>query len=391
MNDTHKTDISFTKKGFAMRLLYIFFIFIFCTKTFAAEPEISARAAVLTEKESGRILWQRNADKPMPPASTTKIMTAIVVLENTQLDKTITADERAAAAPKVRMGLEKGEKLTVEQLLYALMLQSSNDAAVALAVGVGGSVENFCDMMNKKAAEIGCKDTHFVTPNGLDEGDHHTTAYDMALIAAYALDNEDFVRITQTKNISFSSNKKSYSIYNHDRFLSEYQGALGIKTGFTGKAGHCFAGAAKRDGMTLVSVVFASGWGNTGKENKWKDTKKLMNYGFENYRYTQLTQKGTFVRETDVTNGSEDKVKLVLGSEYGTAMLDGEKYSISCDVPTKVKAPIKNGQVLGRAEISINGVHTAFIPIISQTEIRRLGFSDNIAKILYIWSNIYKN
>ena len=362
------------------------FLFIVClmlstADVSAGEPKISALAAILTEKESGRVLWQKNADKPMPPASTTKIMTAVTVLETIDPDTVITADSEAAAAPKVRMGLENGEKLTARQLLYALMLQSSNDAAIALAKGTCGSTEKFCELMNKKAAELGCTDTHFVTPNGLDADGHHTTAHDMALMAAYALDNAEFVRIIQTKNITFSSNKKSYSIYNHDRFLSEYDGALGIKTGFTGKAGHCFAGAAQRGGTTLVSVVFASGWGTGGKEAKWRDTKALMDYGFKNYKYTQAVNKGALVCDVPVGGGRESTAGLVIGSDFGTALKNGEKYNITCTVPARLSAPVHKGDVLGSARITTSGGFCASVPVIADKDVDKNTFLENFCRL----------
>ncbi|MBQ9603980.1 MAG: D-alanyl-D-alanine carboxypeptidase, partial [Firmicutes bacterium] len=290
------------------------------------------------------------------------------------------------AAPKVKMGLETGEKISVEQLLYALLMQSSNDAAVALAVGTAGSVENFCAKMNEKAAEIGCVDTVFETPNGIDKGDHHSTPRDMALIAAYALDLPDFIRITNTKSIEFKTDKKTYSITNKNRFLSEYKGAIGVKTGFTGKAGHCFAGAAIRNGMTLVSVVFASGWGSAGKERKWTDTKALMNYGFENYRKMQLVNEGAIVRDIPVKNGKQAAVGTVIGENYTTAVKNGEKYTITLDLPKYLEAPVKKGSRAGTANIIINGKKEAEIPVIAADEVKGCGFWDYLRNVIEIWA-----
>ena len=366
-------------------LIFISLIFII-SPVLAEEPDVKAAGAVLMEKESGRILWQKNADKAMAPASTTKIMTAVIVLENSSLDKVVTVDKEACTAPKVKMGLKAGERITVEQLLYALMLQSSNDAAVALAIDTAGSVEDFAALMNEKAKNIGCRDTYFVTPNGIDKGEHHSTPHDMALIAAYALDNAEFCRIIGTKRVDFKTDKNSYSIYNHDRFLSEYPGAIGIKTGFTGKAGHCFAGAAGQNGLTLVSVVFASGWGSTGKELKWRDTKALMDYGFKNYRYAQIAQRGTLVRKIPVKNGREKTLRLVLARDFGTAFKKDEKYSIKCNIPDFVRAPVKAGQVLGNAEIRINGELAANIDVIAENSANYFGFWDNFVKIVGMWT-----
>ncbi|MBQ9519226.1 MAG: D-alanyl-D-alanine carboxypeptidase [Firmicutes bacterium] len=372
------------RKIFAILLIIIFSV----SPVSADEPDISALGAVLMEKESGRIVYGRNADKAMAPASTTKIMTAVIVLENSRLDKVVCVDKEACAAPKVKMGLKAGEKITVEQLLYALMLQSSNDAAVALAIDTAGSVEHFAALMNAKAVEIGCKDTLLVTPNGIDKGGHHSTARDMALIASYALDNADFCRIIQTKNVNFKTDKASYSVYNHDRFLNEYSGALGIKTGFTGKAGHCFAGAARRNGLTLISVVFASGWGNAGKESKWRDTKALMDYGFKNYKYRQIVKKGTFVRDINVKNGAEKTLRLVLAKDFGTAFAGNEKYMVSCDLPTVICAPVKAGQTVGSAKIFVGGECVADIPVAAEKSVCRFGFGDNFFAAVKMWCGL---
>ncbi len=354
----------------------------------AAEPDIKALGAVLADRASGRILWQKNADKAFAPASTTKIMTAVIALENAELNDKITVTREAALAPKVRLGLKEGEELTVEQLLYALMLRSANDAAVALAVGIGGSTEKFCEKMTEKAALIGCTDTVFVTPNGLDSGDHHSTPRDMAKIAAYALDNPDFVRIVGTKEVSFSTNKNTYHLTTTDRFLSEYNGAIGIKTGFTGKAGHCFAGAAERDGIKLVSVVFASGWGSAGKESKWTDTKKLMDYGFDNFKVVQPVKKGEFVKKIEVKGGKSAGVDTVFGKDVQTLMKNGEKYSVNCDYPAFVNAPVTAGERLGTAKLVIEGETIAEVPIIAATDVKSMSFADYLEYIVAKWIGI---
>lgn len=370
------------------RIMILLMVFVFLTNTYiyAAAPEVGALGAILTDKESGRVLWQKNGDTPLAPASTTKIMTAVIALENAELSDVITVTDEAAAAPKVKMYLSAGEEITVEQLLYALMLQSSNDAAIALAIGISGSTEAFCKKMTEKAALLGCRDTVFETPNGLDTANHHSTPHDLATIAAYALDNPDFVRIIGTREVSFTTNKKTYHITNKDRFLSEYNGAIGIKTGFTGKAGHCFVGAATRGGRTLISVVLASGWGNTGKERKWSDTKKIMDYGFENYHYTQLVNKGALVKNVKVNKGRAKTVPLVLAEDYGTLMRTDEKYSLSLDYPTELTAPVTKGCRYGTARILTDGVPTAEIPVIAAEDVNGMRFRDNLSDILKSWA-----
>ena len=258
--------------------LFFCFILLINIVVLAEEPKVNAISAVVVDGDTGRILWGKNENKPMAMASTTKIMTALVALENSDVTKETTVSKNATLASPVKMHLSVGEKMTIEQLLYAMMLQSYNDSAVAVAEAVGGSVEKFCAMMNEKAKEIGCNDTVFETPNGLDKGNHHSTAEDMSKIGVYALKNQKLMEIMNTRNYTFKSSKTTYSFVNKDRLLSEYEGAIGMKTGFTGKAGHCFVGAANRENITLVSVVLASGWGTAGKSRKWIDTKALLNY-----------------------------------------------------------------------------------------------------------------
>lgn len=365
-------------------------IFIFCMLFTVnccggeKEPNVNALSAVLIDADTGRVLWGKNENKPMAVASTTKIMTAIITLENADIKEKVTVSKNATLAPPVKMNLQAGEELTLEQLLYALLMQSSNDAAVAIAEKVGGSVENFCAMMNKKAKELGCKDTEFVTPNGLDKGNHHSTAYDMAVIGAYAIRNEEFIRISNTRNISFSSNKKSYSIVNKNLLLDSYEGAIGIKTGFTGKAGQCFAGAAKRGDVTLVSVVLASGWGTAGKAKKWSDTKEILNYGFDNYKkYSIIGDK------VDICVDKAKVSKTVLKYENSIELLmkESEKNSISFknNVPEMIEAPVRKGEKIGIGEIYLGDLKVGQINLIATESIEKHSFGNSFDKIIKEW------
>ena len=272
------------------KIFFSFILAILLPLTAFAEEEIkvSAHGAILMDFETGRVLWEKNSKAPLAMASTTKIMTAIVALENGNLDDKVTVSKKAALAPEVKMHLSAGEEITLRDLLYALMLQSYNDSAVAIAEHISGDVASFCNQMTEKAKSLGAKDTVFETPNGLDAGDHHSTAYDLALITSYALKNEKFNEIINTSSYTAKSNLRSYDLYNKNRLLNEFQGANGVKTGFTGKAGHCFVGSAKRGDMQLISVVLASGWGTQGKEQKWIDTKRILSYGFEKYHYENI-------------------------------------------------------------------------------------------------------
>lgn len=388
-------NIKMPLKKIEIFILTLLFFFIMPPKTFAEttfkQNDIQAKGAVLIDFETGRILWEKNSSSPLAMASTTKIMTAITAIEKGNLDDIVTVSQKAASAPPTKMKLVKGEKITLRNLLYALMMQSSNDAAVAIAEHIGGTVENFCNEMTEKAKFIGAKDTVFITPNGLDAGNHHSTAEDMAIITRYALNNETFRKIITTRVITFKSDKKSYSVINKNRLLSELNGATGVKTGFTGKAGHCFVGSCKRGDLELISVVLASGWGNKGKEQKWIDTKKILNYGFENYEYKVPLYKNQQIGEIPVEKSNDTTIRLLLKNGLKVCIKkDGsEKINIIKKIPKYVTAPIKAGQEIGTAEVYINNSLISEIPIITAKSAERKTFYDYFKNILKFWSTKY--
>ena len=258
------------------------FLFIVCSVVaqgrglvLAEDIDLYAQSAVLMDADSGRILYEKDGSAKLPMASTTKIMTLTVALESGNLDDVVEVSKLAASQPDVQLNIRTGEKYLLRDLLYSLMLESHNDVAVAVAEHIGGSVEGFADMMNQKARDIGAYNTHFVTPNGLDSDEHYTTASDLALIARYAIQNEKFIEITNTPSYSFSDidGARSFTVNNKDAFLTQMDGAIGIKTGFTGKAGYCFVGALKRDDRTFISVVLACGW-PPHKTWKWAERER---------------------------------------------------------------------------------------------------------------------
>ena len=378
-----------------LMLPLIFALFI-CTNVYAVEipqPKIAAQGAVLMDAKTGRVLWDRNAEEPLAMASTTKIMTAIIALENGNLKDTVTVSKRAASAPEVNMNLTVGEELTLEALLYALMLQSYNDSAVAIAEHIGGDVEGFCRLMTEKARELGAKDTVFETPNGLDTGDHHSTAYDMALITQYALQNEKFMAIINTPNISVSSNKRSYDLYNKNRLLTEYSGANGVKTGFTGKAGQCFVGAAVRNDMQLISVVLASGWGDAGKEQKWIDTKRLLDYGFDNYKYVEIVKENEICGTLNITRTKTPQVALTLEKGLMMPLNPNESAALRVQytIPDTVMAPVEKGQVMGQCTITIGKNTVASINLLAESSSPRHDLQTSLKKVLRDWAQMGTN
>jgi len=253
--------------------------------TAPAPSSLHAYSAVLYDGEAGRVLYEKNGYEVLPMASTTKIMTLLVVLEHTEPTDIVTVSQTAAKQPDVQLNMNTGEQYYVGDLCYSLMLESHNDTAVALAEHVGGTVEGFAALMNAKAKALGAYSANFVTPNGLDAEGHGITAADLAKLAAYAVKQEEFRKITNTASHTFTELTKgrSFTVNNKDAFLTMMDGAIGVKTGFTGKAGYCFVGALERNDRLLISVVLASGW-PPHKTYKWSDTKLLMNYGLEDFQ-----------------------------------------------------------------------------------------------------------
>ena len=354
------------------------------------EPEVKALGAVLMEAESGRVLWEKNAEAPLPNASTTKIMTCLIALESGMLDDTVTVSPNAASKPETRMGLSAGEKIKLRDLLYPMMLESANDAAVAVAEHIAGSEEEFCDMMDERAIEIGATDTDFETANGLDRDGHHSTAMDMARITAYALENEDFREIISAPSATVKSDRRTYTVANKDRLLKEYDGAIGVKTGFTGLAGQCFVGAAKRDGMTLISVVLGSGWGSSGKERKWIDTKNLLNYGFENFELYTLAEAGDFVSEVSVKGAYEDDVVTEISKKVVMPLTVEERMGIKTkiNVPMEINAPIEKGQTVGELSfLSADGEILAKTDIIAAGDAAEKDFKSTALLLIKHWIN----
>lgn len=322
------------------------------------ELSLYASSALLMDADSGRVLYEKNGREQRANASTTKIMTCILALEYGNPEDIVTFSANAASQPDVQMNAGEGEQYYLKDLLYALMLESHNDVAVAIAEHIAGSVEQFADYMNEKAEELGAYDTHFVTPNGLDAKEHYTTAYDLARIASYAIQNDAFLDIIQTPAHTFSeiNGKRSVGVVNRDAFLTQYEGAIGIKTGFTGNAGYCFVGAAKRDGITLVSVVLASGW-PPHKTYKWSDTRVLMEYGFQKYSLQTVLDDTYDLPDVPVERGMEKdmvSVRLEEGTKVSLLVREDERIRYELSLPEAVTAPVNQGEIAGTLDIYID-------------------------------------
>ena len=370
-------------------------------KPVAEEPaELYALSAVLMDGESGRVLYEKDGERPLANASTTKVLTCIVALENSSGDDYVQVSQNAASQPEVKLGLQKGEQYYLEDLLYSLMLKSHNDTAVAIAEHCGGSVEGFARMLNRKAKQIGCKDTYFITPNGLDaedeNGKHHTTAKDLALIMRYAIKNETFLHIAQTRDYTFSeiTGKRTFSVHNANAFLDMRDGVLAGKTGYTSQAGYCYVCAWEKEGKTFIVSLLGCGWPNH-KTYKWSDTEKLLDFGDYNYEY-ETYWKEPQTGKILVTDGVEDNqdigTKIYLRGKCSVTAYDREKEvllkkgeTVTCkiEIPQKVSAPVLKGEKLGRIAYYLDGKLIDFYPVYAEKSVEKISFKWYTEKVFH--------
>ncbi len=327
------------------------------------EPTINSRAAIVYERSSGKILYGKEENEKRKMASTTKIMTAIVVLENTNLDDIVTISSKAAGTGGSRLGLHKDDKISIQDLLYGLLLCSGNDAAVALAEHVSGDLSNFANMMNSKATSLGLSSTHFVTPHGLDDDNHYTTAYELALITNYALKNDVFANLVKTKTYTISINNHPKTLSNTNELLGNLDGVYGVKTGFTNGANRCLVTAVKRDNMDIICIVL----GADTKKDRTKDSINLINYSFNNFKMVHIKEKITneFVNwkicnssSFRVEKGVSDSVDIIIQDipydffPIKCNQTDDMSIYIYCN--TELTAPLPSGSTLGYLAVSVN-------------------------------------
>lgn len=319
------------------------------------EPVLNARAAVIYDRKTKEIIWGKNENEKKAMASTTKIMTAIVVLEKGNLSDVVTISKKAANTGGSRLKINTNDKISVLDLLYGLMLRSGNDAAVALAEHVGGSIEGFAELMNKKAIEIGLKNTHFVTPHGLDNIEHYTTAYELAVLTDYAMQNEKFSKIVNTKNTTISINGVARNIYNTNELLGTLNGVNGVKTGFTNNAGRCLVTSCTRKGNQIITVVL----GCDTKKYRTSDSIKLIEYAFKNYTRVNIEEKVKIEFE---------KWKQINGKRIYISK--GEKSEVSLELKeiTKKEIPVKIGEE-NNIQVEINAIYEYEAPLEKQSKI----------------------
>ncbi|MBQ4068142.1 MAG: D-alanyl-D-alanine carboxypeptidase [Lachnospiraceae bacterium] len=353
---------------------------------------LNSISAVVIDAESGRVLVGKNENNILPNASTTKILTCILAIENCEMDDIVTVSKYASGMPDVQLNIKEGQKFYLKDLLFSLMLESHNDSAVAIAEHISGNVEKFSKLMNEKARELGCYNTNFVTPNGLDgeneNGIHSTTAYDLALIMKYCMNNDKFLEITSTLTHSFVDleGKSSYTVNNKNALLRENVGVISGKTGFTSKAGYCYVCACEDEGRRFVVSLLACGW-PPAKNKKWIDCRKLLSYAKENYirvKYSDLEIDMNRMKNVSVIDGVKDCVDIEIGKlpEGGILINANEKIELEYNIKDTVNAPVNKGDIVGEINYMINGKKYCSVPLLSNIYVERKGYRWCVQNVL---------
>lgn len=358
-----------------------------------AEPQINSRIALIYDRTSGKIMYEKNGNKQTPMASTTKIMTAIVVLENANLKDVVTIDSKAAGMGGSRLGLKKNDKITVNDLLYGLMLRSGNDAAVALANHVGGSIEGFAEMMNAKAKEMGLTNSHFVVPHGLDNEGHYTTAYELAKMADYALQIEKFKEIVSTYSATITINGYPKAINNTNKLLGSVAGVYGVKTGFTNGAGRCLVAACERDNLDIITVIIGADTNNQRTE----DSKELIEYAYKEFEVVGIKEilemqweqwkainQGRIYVEKGVKNNVELLLEELPYENMAIAKTEVDKIEIEVNSIFYLEAPVQQNKIIGNVKVMVNGETVDVLDIMVKNEVRKREIKDYLLEFMEV-------
>ena len=370
--------VKFTRSGShtgyrrkAYALVCVFVLLAAVLRVGAADSKgvkISATSGILIDAYSGRVLFEKNAYQRLSMASTTKIITAITAIENSDLSEVVTVSKKAAEVEGSSMWLAEGEKITIENLLYGLMLNSGNDAAIAIAEHISGSEEEFAKLMNQLAAKIGTQNTNFENPHGLDSKEHYTTSRDLAMITRYAMQNRKFAEIvaSKTKTVPNEAAEWDRTLTNHNKLLFMYEGANGVKTGYTKKTGRCLVSSAERDGIKLIAVTINA-------PDDWNDHRNMLDYGFTAYELMTPVRGGESVG-TAAIEGAEVQVAEIYSAEDINVLVrkgGGDKINIDVLVAEITAAPVSANQILGEAVLYINGIEISRNPLICGTDIEK--------------------
>ncbi len=347
-----------------------------------AMPEVSSHSACVIDIDTGQILAAKNENEKSEPASITKIMTALIALENADLKKVVTIPSAAAGVEGSSIYIKAGEKYSLEDLLYGLMLRSGNDAATAIAIDVAGSVDAFVEKMNQKAQELGCTGTHFNNPHGLPDENHYTTAHDMALITAAALRNDTFVKIVSTKNYTAEPDGagETRSWQNKNKLLWQYEGAIGVKTGYTKSAGKTYVGAAERNGIRIAVVVL-------GAKDMWGDAATLLDDAFASYQQVDLIKDGQSTGVTPVLEGLSSEVEGITEGSLSKTLTKEEQERIvtKCVYQTPLYAPVAKGDIIGSMQVYLDDEMIGSVPIVAAADVAAYDFAHCLDKVIRQW------
>jgi D-alanyl-D-alanine carboxypeptidase (penicillin-binding protein 5/6) len=334
-------------------------------------PNVTAKSAIVMDAATGKVLYSKDAEEQRYPASTTKMMSLIVALEHGNLDDVITTSANASSTEGSSLWLTQGEQMKMIDLLYGIMLISGNDATVAVAEHIAGSVDKFAKLMTEKAHAIGAKDTNFTNSSGLPDTNHFTTAHDLARIAAYGYKNPLFTQIVSTEHKLLPPTVKgdNRDLYNENKMLWFYEGGNGVKTGYTDAAGRCLVSGAKRNNIQLIAVVLDS-------ETMWDDSKKLLDFAFSQLKAETVFNQGDILKTMRVTNGKSEVVKLIADSSIvlPVSEKDKDEFSTVIDAPSAMEAPITKGQKIGMARVYYNNTEIAAVNLVADESVERKSF-----------------
>ncbi len=353
------------KKRIFLLLLILTLLFSLFTVYIYSEGglSLSAKSSVLYEPSTNTFLYSKNSNKKMPMASTTKIMTAIIAIERGNLESVVIPNEKSIGVEGSSIYMKPEESFNFLDLIYALMLQSANDVATALAYEISGGVSEFAELMNDTATELGLENTHFMNPHGLDEKYHYTTAHDLAVLSAYALKNHIFKEIVSCKKRVIESSLSSRTLVNHNKLLNMYDGAIGVKTGFTKKSGRSLVGACEKDGITLISVTINA-------PDDWNDHKKLFDYGYSTLSFVKIAKIGQFHYRVPIISSEEQFIDVKNEEELSLPLICGENnIKTQIILPRYLIAPVKKGDIVGKIIFTKDGLEIGKVNLIAQNNI----------------------
>jgi len=361
-------------------IIFSILIYFLISKPLLAEPILNGKGAVLLDVQSGQVLFEKNKEEKLPPASITKILTAIIAIDSGKLNDIVTVSSNPPHLEGTRVYLEEGEKVVLRDLVVAALVYSANDAALAIAEYLSGTEQEFAQLMNREAGELGAVNSNFVNSHGLSEKDHYTTAYDMAVITRYALNNEIFKEIVSMKGFAWEGQAWQTNLINKNQLLWSYKGSNGVKTGYTKEAKCTIVASATRAGQTYIAVVLCSVGNNT-----WNDAEKLLDYGFNNFQTVQLANTEEVV--ATIALDEKNNLQLAADDEFSLSLPQVGNKKVESRLSLKpIGASINKGQVVGEMIYSVNGEDIGAVNLVAKDQVTVINWFDRVA---YLFAGIY--